>query len=545
MKNKFELTNQIELYPYNPHEPYGHNSSDGFHWSDVDSDGIPDVVEAMLSNSSYFWAFYNFTHKDDWMSGYRLALWNEYNWSIAYYFSLKLNKSYDVVLTNIKDNPDEYIPQYIKADAYDNSTGENATKYLTSQFNPFVVENMPPVIVKFNVNSTYYLLTAKMQVYAIVRDAGAIKKIELIDSDFWQSHTWKNINKKAYTIEYTFWASPWGANLGANITVKTWDMRGDYASMSHTVYGPAGTLIKMFLDWISPFLRVLGEAWKAVQSAANFIVQWVESIIKAGVDKLVSSIMSVINSLKTSYEALVWAIVNTTSSKATKSTDTEKFPATTKTKDESLMVALGRFFNSLLEFPEIVFTAFALLMTGMVVAKAVTFGAGAVVSSVVAVFAKDVVIAALGVALTGVVMDKAMASASGAEPGESLLAKMLEIAGLGFLEVYHAIYQYFEAKLIKPNKAFGKWLLKYVGMALALTSFLWEYISPALRKNPIAAWVSVFLSGAGLVFFIWSKLGSEEEKIEGHLFPIVSIIEWIIPFIGFANALWNLSHGGS
>ena len=54
--------------------PYSYNDSSGnFHWSDVDSDGIPDVVEAMLSNASYFLTFYNFTH----------------------YFSLKLYKSHD------------------------------------------------------------------------------------------------------------------------------------------------------------------------------------------------------------------------------------------------------------------------------------------------------------------------------------------------------------------------------------------------------------------------------------------------------------------
>ncbi len=121
-----------------------------------------------------------------------------------------------------------------------------------------------------------------------------------------------------------------------------------------------------------------------------------------------------------------------------------------------------------------------------------------------------------------------------------LTAKMLEIAGLGFLEVYHAIYQYFEAKLVS---GVGRWLVKYIGIALALTSFLWEYISPALRENPTAAWISVFLSGAGLTLFIYEKL-KPQEKIEGYLFPIVSIIEWVIPFAGFANAVWNLYHTG-
>ncbi len=519
--------------------PYGYNSSDGFHWSDVDSDGIPDVVEAMLSNASYFLSFYNFTHKDDWMKEEREKLWDDYNWTISYYFSLKLNRSYDVILTNIKNNPDKYIPQYVRADAHNASCGENATKYLTSQFNPMIVENMPPVIVKFDVNFTYYFLTAKMQVYAVVRDAGAIKKIELIDSDFGQSHTW-NLHERSAIINYTFWASPWGANLGANITLIVEDMRGNNASMSHVVYGPEGVLIKMFLDWLAPFLQVLAQVGSAVARAVNVIVEWIESIVRSGVDKLVSSIISVVNSIKDSYEALVWAIVNVTSSGAANNTDIRKVSANTGANPEPLTIALVQFFNSLLEFAEIVFTAFALLMTGMAIAKAATFGAGAVVSSVVAVFAKDVVITALGVALAGGIIEKVTSTASGAEPGESLLTKMLEIAGLGFLEVYHAIYQYFEAKLVS---GVGRWLVKYIGIALALTSFLWEYVSPALRKNPTAAWISVFLSGAGLVFFLYEKfvLNGYEEKIEGHLFPIVSIIEWIIPFAGFGNAVFNLT----
>ncbi len=43
---------------------------------------------------------------------------------------------------------------------------------------------------------------------------------------------------------------------------------------------------------------------------------------------------------------------------------------------------------------------------------------------------------------------------------------------------------------------------------------------------------------------ISGKFPSREEEIEVHVFPIVSIIEWVIPFIVFANALWNLSHSG-
>ena len=273
--------------------PYGYNSSDGFHWSDVDSDGIPDIVESMLSNASYFLAFYNFTHKDDWLSAEREKLWDDYNWTISYYFSLKLHKNYDKIYSDIESNPEYYIKHYNSLSPHNESCGENATKYLTSQFNPFVVENMPPVIVKFDVNFTYYGVTAKMQVYAVVRDAGAIKKVKLIDSDLGQSVEWNNIHKRVIYISHTFLATPWGANLGANITIKTWDMRDDYAKMSHVVYGPEGVLIKMFLDWLAPFLRVLGEAWKAAQSAANFIAQWIIGFIKDAFNRFVSVLQDI------------------------------------------------------------------------------------------------------------------------------------------------------------------------------------------------------------------------------------------------------------
>ncbi len=39
---------------------------------------------------------HNFTHQNDWMKDYRIVLWNDYAWSIAYYFSLKLHKNGDI-----------------------------------------------------------------------------------------------------------------------------------------------------------------------------------------------------------------------------------------------------------------------------------------------------------------------------------------------------------------------------------------------------------------------------------------------------------------
>ena len=81
---------------------------------------------------------------------------------------------------NIREDARDYISHYLKADAYDNSTGENSSKYLTSQFNPMIGVNMPPVIVKFNVKFYCYPLTAKMDITATIYDAGEIKKIKLI-----------------------------------------------------------------------------------------------------------------------------------------------------------------------------------------------------------------------------------------------------------------------------------------------------------------------------------------------------------------------------
>ncbi len=67
---------------------YCYNASDRFHCSDTDGDHIPDAVESMLNNASHFLKFYNFTHRDEWMSEARYLLWDEYSRAIAYYLSI-------------------------------------------------------------------------------------------------------------------------------------------------------------------------------------------------------------------------------------------------------------------------------------------------------------------------------------------------------------------------------------------------------------------------------------------------------------------------
>jgi len=292
--------------PYlDPLIPYGYNSTEGMEWSDVDDDGIPDVVENLLSNSSRFLDFYNFTHKDDWMKDYRLALWENYSWAIAYYFAIKLQRKWAVVYNNLESNPKYWIVHYNSANAHNKSCEENATNYLSSQFNPMVVENMAPVILKFNVKFYYYVLTAMVDVHTLIYDCGGVKYVKIKNSDFGQIVEWSGV-ENIVEIDHTFWASPWGANLGVNITVIAKDLRGNKVEVSKQVYGPIGKLIHLFLQWLGKYFRFLVKIAKMVADAVNFIVEWiieqVKNIILAPINALFSTIQgwreNVINAVK-------------------------------------------------------------------------------------------------------------------------------------------------------------------------------------------------------------------------------------------------------
>ncbi len=106
--------------------------------ADTDGDGIPDVVEATLSNRSQ-WSSFTVRYP---------SLWSEYSW-ISNYFNTIKNKENESA----------------------------AEKWLRNQFNPLIVEHTPPQVLKFEVKFYYYLLTAYVEYHVVIVDAGKISKV--------------------------------------------------------------------------------------------------------------------------------------------------------------------------------------------------------------------------------------------------------------------------------------------------------------------------------------------------------------------------------
>ena len=70
---------------------------------DADQDNIPDIVESLLSNNSTFAKFARLFA--DPSSDY-YDLWTNYNWTIAYFFSVRNNKDF------------HYYLKYLNAEKY-------------------------------------------------------------------------------------------------------------------------------------------------------------------------------------------------------------------------------------------------------------------------------------------------------------------------------------------------------------------------------------------------------------------------------------------
>ncbi len=160
--------------------------------------------------------------------------------------------------------------------------------------------------------------------HVTVLDVGEVKSVVIKDDDFAQSVKWSGASKKV-ELEYIFWASPWGANLGVNITVIGKDWRGNKVNISKYVEGPVGKALEMLWSLLPAWLRHgLQQLAQAVASAVNFIVEWVISklldlidgfidMVSKGLRSWYFGIINVIRGInnessKPGYDAVYWAI---------------------------------------------------------------------------------------------------------------------------------------------------------------------------------------------------------------------------------------------
>lgn len=126
--------------------------------ADTDNDTVNDLVEYYLQNSTGIFRFYNCTQ----FLGSRMSLWKQYMWAIAYYFSLRDGKGFDDVYRNLNLNSSYYLGYYMNMTSTESNILE-ADNYLKKQFNPWIKEDVPPIIldVKFSIEgrSLYYNFT--------------------------------------------------------------------------------------------------------------------------------------------------------------------------------------------------------------------------------------------------------------------------------------------------------------------------------------------------------------------------------------------------
>jgi len=157
-------------------------------WTDTDADNIPDIVEIYFSNTTWI------DNETLWQEMIvNNGLDGKYGWCRNYYQELNASNS---------------------------SLAENWTQ---KAFNPFVYNNMPPMIVSYSVNITLtgqgVEARANISFEYHIRDLRGIAKIEVELTDLW----WCNS------------LASWSISFSQNYYPTEWDFTGYYVCMPGVV----------------------------------------------------------------------------------------------------------------------------------------------------------------------------------------------------------------------------------------------------------------------------------------------------------------------
>ncbi len=289
---------------------------------DSDEDNIPDIVKSLLSNSSTFAKFARLFA--DPTSEY-YDLWTSYNWTIAYFFSMRNNRNFHYYLDLLDANKysAEQIARYItgwnNTPPHNKSCAENATKWLRDEFNPLITESMAPVITEFYVSTIYegyvapLVPNAKAHVVAEIRDVAGISRVRIksVCPDVFGIMTWTIVkeydgSQTSVYLDEIIDVTEVSAVLTYNISVNATDTLGNSAEWYKEVDGPIGVVIKTIAKALAMFWDFLCEVGAKIAEAVNFIVEWiieqVKNIILAPINALFSTIQgwreNVINAVK-------------------------------------------------------------------------------------------------------------------------------------------------------------------------------------------------------------------------------------------------------
>ena len=285
------ISKEVTLYG-DPLAPYKDPNGE---YIDADEDNIPDIVESLLSNNSTFVKFAEWALSND------LALWRAYNWTIAYFFSVRNYLSFSSIVEELNDSRHnaKYIINAIRswesARPHSKSCAENATKWLQDEFNPLITESMAPVITDFNV-VTYqngWIVWPVPNMTALVSfniyDVAGISKIRIksICPDITGIRTWTVIIDVGGVTHYPvdklmIDITEVSAVLTYNISVNATDTLGNSAEWYKEVNGPIGVVIKTIAKALAMFWDFLCEVGskiaEAIQIVRNFVIDTLVNI---------------------------------------------------------------------------------------------------------------------------------------------------------------------------------------------------------------------------------------------------------------------------
>ena len=283
---------------------------------DSDEDNIPDIVESLLSNNSTFAKFARLFA--DPTSEY-YDLWTSYNWTIAYFFSVRNDRDFHYYLEylNAEEYSVEEIARYItgwnNTAPHNKSCAENATQWLRDEFNPLITESMAPVITEFHVNTVYegyvapLVPNAKAHVVAEIRDVAGISRVRIksVCPDVFGIMTWTIVkeydgSQTSIYLDEIIDVTEVSAVLTYNISVNATDTLGNSAEWYKEVDGPFGVVIKTIAKALAMFWEFLCEVGAKILEGLNILVKWIigfiEGKINATIGEMVDYIISSIKS---------------------------------------------------------------------------------------------------------------------------------------------------------------------------------------------------------------------------------------------------------
>ncbi len=237
---------------------------------DTDKDGIPDVVESWFSNSSIATSS---AYQNEFKSRFGDDLFNQYSWVIDYFKTVKREQNESA-----------------------------AEQWLRDQFNPLIVDHTPPIITKFKLtwiivtDSNFPYVHLYAHVHVSVRDVGRIEWVNVTDKN--NGEVWANyVGSTFFDGQHNFSASLLsdGVTGSVRINLTTYDHAGNYFYGEKKLDGLVNASLNALAALWGQLWAALVAVGKAMAKAVNFILEWVENLIKQALDAIHSPLRAAYN----------------------------------------------------------------------------------------------------------------------------------------------------------------------------------------------------------------------------------------------------------